>query len=55
MQSDNSNKNSMQNKLPEKSAAKTPPVKPPASKISYEECPYGREFAFFYRRFMRVL
>jgi len=32
----------------------TPPIKPRYSKVSYEEYPYGREWHFFWQRFLRV-
>ena len=42
-------------KIDEKPAGKIPPNKPPNSKFSLEECPFGREFWFFWYRFNRVL
>lgn len=47
-------KNKKQKKQSEKPTTKTP-VKPSASKTSFDECPFGKEFEFFYNRFMRVL
>lgn len=46
----------IKNKLSEKLAIQILPVKPSRPQAYWEEdCPFGRDFAFFWYRFIRVL
>lgn len=49
------NKNNNEKKLPKKLTENKHPMIPPRSKTYFEKCPYGKEFEFFYRRFMCIL